>query len=420
MKLGIKNRIKILMTGDISDLNGAFLAGDEIGGGNVNADMAMKYSAVSACIRVRAETFATLPAILYKKKGEGREAMNDLMIHDILHYRPNEEMSAFNFKETTMTNFDLGGNSVCEKLMNKDGELVGLYPYQHNKVEIKRNRETHKLEYIIKNGSTNRVLSKDKVFHVPNLSYDGIVGLSPIAYASEAIRLGLSYEKFGVNFYKNAAMPSGVFQHPTNLSDKAFDRLQKDLNKNYSGLRNTGTPMILEEDMKWSPMSTTPIDAQLLESKYFQLEDICRIYRVPQHMVNKLDRSTFSNIEQQGIEFVMYTMLPIAKRWEDNINMQLLTQKQRQEGYYIEFKLDGLLRGDQKSRSEAYAIGRQWGWLSVNDIRRLENMPKIDNGDIYIQPLNFVEAGQPTQSIQANAKLVEDIYELIKERGGKE
>ena len=415
-KLGFKNRIKVLMTGELSDLNRAFLGGDDVDNGSVGDETAMKYSAVSACIRVRAETFAGVPAILYKKTKDGREANNDLLIGDILHTSPNEEMSAFNFKEAVMTNFDLSGNAVCEKIVNGAGDILGLYPYKHSQVEIKRSETTRKLEYIITQGNNKKVLRRDQVLHVPNLSYDGIIGLSPIHYAASAIRLGLSYEKFGVNFYKNAAMPSGVFKNPNALSDTSFARLKNDLTKNYTGLKNTGTPMLLEEGLEWSPMSTTPVDAQLIESKYFQIEDICRIYRVPQHMVGKLDRSTFNNIEHQALEFVMYTILPICKRFEDNINMQLLTLKQREAGYYIEFKLDGLLRGDQKSRAEAYATGRQWGWLSVNDIRKLENMPPIPNGDIYIQPLNFTEAGKVDQNVQANAKLVEDIQKMIGER----
>jgi HK97 family phage portal protein len=392
------------------------MSGDDIGEYAMGTDMAMKYSAVNACIRVRAETFASVPAILYKKNDDGRDAMTDLPIYDILHSRPNEEMAAFGFKETLMTNFDVSGNTVCERLVNKKGELVGLYPYKHEIVNIKRDQQTKKLVYEIGGGGEVKPLRRDQVFHVPNLGFDGVVGMSPIAYAASAIRLGLSYEQYGVNFYRNAATPSGVFEHPDVLSDNAFARLKSDLAKSYTGLKNSGTPMILEEGMKWAQMTINPIDAQLLESKYFQIEDICRIYRVPQHLVNKLDRSTFSNIEHLSLEFVMYTMLPIFKRYEDNINSQLLTMEQRKAGYYVEFLLAGLLRGDAKSRAESYSIGRLGGWLSVNDIRKLENMPPIPNGDIFLQPLNYIEAGKTQDQATAYNKLVEDMYNLITER----
>jgi HK97 family phage portal protein len=417
LKLSLTNRLRILLTGEYTDRDRAFLTGEDVGDGSaISADMAMKYSAVSSCIRVRAETFASVPAVLYKKTDDGREPMTDLLIYDILHNSPNDEMAAFGFKETLLTNFDASGNIVCERLLNKGGQLVGLYPYQSDLVRIKRDQETKKLVYEIGSGADKKELSRDKVFHVPNLSFDGVIGMSPISYAASAIRLGLSYETYGVNFYRNAATPSGVFEHPTSLSDQAFDRLQKDINKNYTGLKNTGVPMILEEGMKWAQLTVNPVDAQLLESKYFQIEDICRIFRVPQHLVNKLDRSTFSNIEHLSLEFVMYTMLPIFKRFEDNINSQLLTKDQRKTGYYVEFKIDGLLRGDAKSRAEAYSIGRLGGWLSVNDIRKLENMPPIDNGNIYLEPLNYKEAGKPDDKVTAYNKLVEDMYNMITER----
>jgi HK97 family phage portal protein len=417
MKLGLKNRLKVLATGSIQEYIRDFISGEDVPNLNqpINQELAMKYSAVSSCIRVRGETFASVPVILYKKIKDGREAVTDETIYDVLHYQPNDEMAPFSFKETIMANFDMSGNTICGRQFNKNGELVGLYPY--NNVRIDRDEKTKKLIYIVNEGSADqKTLNRDQVLHVPNLSFDGIVGLSPISYAAQSISLGLSYESFGVNFYKNAMNPSGVLEYENELGDKAFDRLKIDLKKNHRGLTNTGTPLILEGGGKWKQTTINPIDAQLIESKYFSIEDICRIYRVPQHLVNKLDRSTFNNIEHLSLEFVMYTMLPIFKRFEDNINMQLLTQDQRKEGLYIEFKIDGLLRGDAKSRAEAYAIGREWGWLSVNDIRKLENLPPIANGDIYLQPMNYIEAGKEQEQMTVNNKLVEDIYNLITER----
>jgi HK97 family phage portal protein len=352
--------------------------------------------------------------ILYKKTDSGREPITDHPIYRALHDYPNEEMSPYNFNETMMTNFTTGGNTVCKRLVYKSGELVGLYPYSQSITHIERNMGTKRLEYKISSGTQTETLQRDQVFHVPNMSFDGVIGLSPLSYAAETIRLGLSYEKFGVNFYGNGAMPSGTFESPNPLSDTAYDRLKKDIKENYTGLKHAGIPMLLEEGMKWNQVTINPIDAQLLESKYFQIEDICRIYRVPQHLVNKLDRSTNNNIEHQSLEFVMYTMLPIYKRFESNINMQLLTDKDRKDGIYAEYKIDGLLRGDALSRAQSYAQGRQWGWLSVNDIRKLENLPGIGTeGDRYLEPVNMREAGNETQD--TNAKMIENIYNLIKE-----
>jgi HK97 family phage portal protein len=311
---------------------------------------------------------------------------------------------------------NLGGNSVCQRLVNSKGELVGLYPYNYNSVDIHRSDSTKKLIYTITQGTDSRDLKREEVLHIPGLSLNGIIGLSPIEYAASAIRLGLSYEQFGVNFYKNGANSSGAFKHPGVLEETAFNRLKKELGKNYTGLKNTGTPMILEDGLEFQPFQINPVDAQLLESKAFQIEDICRIYRVPLHLVQNLAHATFGNIEQQSLEFIMYTMLPWFKRWEDNINMQLLTSQQRKAGYYVEFKADALLRGDIASRATYYAQGRQWGWLSVNDIRRLENMPPLPNGDIYLQPLNMGEAGKVIQQEKIKA-MTEEIYNMIANKG---
>jgi HK97 family phage portal protein len=413
---GIRGILNYVWNGGREEHANSFLRGDDIPG-EVDTETAMKYSAVNACVRVLSETFACVPALAYQKNKDGRDQVDSgkLYLAEILHGAPNSEMSPYTFKETMMANFCIGGNAICERQFNRSGELIGLYPYAAAKPE--RNRESKKLEYHIGSGTDKKTLARSGVLHVPNLSFDGVIGLSPISYAAQAIQLGLSYEKFGVKFYQNAAMPSGAFKHKASLSDTAYDRLKKGIKESYTGLSNTGTPLLLEEDMEWVSMTISPVDAQLLESKYFQLEDIARIYRVPQHLIGKLDRATWANIEQQSLEFVMYTMLPIFKRFEDAINAQLLTPEQRRQGYYIEFLINGLLRGDSKSRAESYAIGRQWGWLSVNDIRRMENMPPIPNGDIYLQPSNMIEAGKEQQQVQAYARLVEEIHNMI-EKGG--
>jgi len=395
----------------------SFLRGDEVpiinGTRYIDTETAMKYTAVYACVRVLSETLAAMPIMLYRKKPPGdRERRNDLAVYDILHNTPNDEMSPYNFKESCMVALNTGGNAVCERLVNKYGSLVGLYPYPWTSVTIERDTGTKKLIYKIRNGTTERILTRDQAFHIPGLSFNGVVGLSPIEYAASAINLGLSYEQFGANFYKNSANSSGVFTHPGAMSEEAHKRLKEDLRKNYAGLTNTGTPMLLEEGMDFKPMTIKPVDAQLIESKRFQTEDIARIYRVPLHLIQNLERATFNNIEQMSLEFVMYTMLPWFKRWEENLNMQLLTTQERKAGYYLEFKIDSLLRGDAKSRAEAYATGRQWGWLSVNDIRRLENMNSIPNGDVYLQPLNMMEASKSGQQDQQKA-MTEEIYKMI-------
>lgn len=417
MPLNFLQKARLVFSNNFEDLVQKFLNGEDvvnIPAGSMSATTAIKYTAVFACIRVLAETTASVPIMLYRKKEDGdREGRNDLAVYDILHNKPNDEMSPFNFKEQCMWSLNTGGNSVSERLVDRRGNLVGLYPYQAQQLTIDRDPDTKKLRYKV-NGAKGKTLTRQQVFHIPGPSLDGVIGMSPIQYASAAIRLGRSYEQFGVNFYENGAHASGAFKFPTALKDEAFARLKAELKKNYQGLRNTGTPMILEGGGEFQPFTINPADAQLIENKKFQIEDICRIYRVPLHLVQNLDMATNNNIEHQSLEFVMYTMLPWFKRWEENVNMQLLSPAERRAGYYVEYKLDGLLRGDAKSRAESYALGRQWGWLSVNDIRRLENLSPVPNGDIYLEPLNMGEAGKAQDQIKA---LREEIFKMISEKG---
>lgn len=306
----------------------------------INNETAMKYSTVFACVRVLSETLAATPIMLYQKQENGdRRANQDLPIFDVLHSQPNEEMSPFNFKEACMVALNTGGNAICQRLLNSRGEVVGLYPFTWDRVRIDRNQNTRKLEYKIKYDGEEKTLQRSEVFHIPGYSANGIVGMSPIEYMASAISLGQTYEIFGRQFYKNGANASGAFTHPGALSDVAFNRLKSELDQNYTGLKNTGKPLILEEGMNFTQFAIKPIDAQLLESKKFQIEDVARAYRVPMHLIQNLDRATFNNIEHLSLEFIMYTMLPWFKRWEENANAQLLTRYDRQSGYFWNLKL---------------------------------------------------------------------------------
>lgn len=422
--MNVFQKMRLVFSNNFDEVVQRFLFGDDVEvniprAGPMNTTAAMKYTAVFACLRVLAETAASVPILLYRKKEDGdREGRNDLGIFDVLHNRPNEEMSPFNFKEQIMMSLNTNGNAVCEKLVDRRGSIVGLYPYTPGIVTIDRD-EQKRLRYKISSSSRTvaKTLSRDTALHIPGLSLDGVIGVSPLAFSASAIQLGQSYEQFGVNLFRNGAFPSGAFSFEGELSDEAYGRFKQDMKKNYQGAKNAGIPMILEGGGKFLPFSINPADAQLIENKKFQLQDIARIYRVPLHLIQHLDNATFSNIEHQSLEFVMYTMLPWFRRIEENLNMQLLTPAERRAGFYLEFKVDALLRGDAKSRAEAYAIGRQWGWLSVNDIRRLENMPAIPNGDRYLEPTNMIEAGKtPEATAQAKA-IFEEIKNLFAEKG---
>ena len=418
-RIGVVDRLRFAFSNNFNDYIKAFLRGDDLTGkeSEIDRETALCYSAIFACTRVLSETLASMPVFVYKKqKDNGKELGDDIGLYDILHYEPNREMAPFNFKEALMMNLCLGGNAYAQKVFSNTQELLALYPLDYEKVTCERDKDTKKLIYKVVDGTSQKTMTRDYIFHIPGVSMNGITGLIPIDYATKAIRLGLTYESFGVNFYKNGANTNLVVFHPKALSDIAFDRFKSQFDKR-TGTDHVNKPLYIEEGTNIKELTIKPVDAQLLESKYYQIEEICRFYRVPLHLVQHLLRATNNNIEHQGLEFVIYTMLPNAKRIEENINLQLLTREQRKAGYFAECKFDSLLRGDAVARANAYATGRQWGWLSVNDIRRFENMNGIGPaGDIYLQPLNMGEAGKIQTEDQQKA-MAEAIYKMLENKG---
>lgn len=385
--------------------------------GAVNENLALKFSAVFACLRVLAETFCSCPIFEYKKINENeREKTDETGLYDILHTIANVEMDAFTFWQMVINQLNANGNAVSLIQKNQYGMITGLTPFEYDRVDIRRD-ENGRLQYKI-DGKTENTYPKSEMFHVLGPSMDGIIGLSPLQCASQSIRLGLTYEQFGVNFFKNGIFPTGVFEHPTHLGEDEYKRLKHDVHERYTSLSQKGTPIITESGMKFNQLQLKLVDAELLSSKKFQIEDICRIYRVPLHLVQNLDKATFGNIEHQSLDFTIFTMLPIFRRVESAINSQLLTRKQRSNGLYYEFNMAGLLRGDMKSMYEAFNIGRNAGFLSVNDIRRLLNMNPVDGGDSYLQPLNMGLLGQqpePKEEPKQNKEIAQEIENLIGE-----
>ena len=383
-----------------------FVQGNDLGDafGRITQESALKYSAFFACARVLAETFASVSINEFKRdpKTGDREKTNDTGLYDILHNEPNDETSRYNFQECQSYQLSLGGNFVAERLM-EGSKIVGLSQIPWQDYDIKRDQESRKLIYVIHgNQGAPVTLRRGQVIHIPGPSTDGIIGMSILSHAASTVRLGQTYETFGQKFYANGALSSGVFEAEKFYKEEAYKRLKKDLDKNYTGLKNAGKPMLLEDGLKYRPQTINPIDAELLGSKRFQIEDICRFFRVQPHLIQHLEKATFNNVEHLSLEFVMYTMLPHFKRGEDNINCQLLTPRQRAEGYYFEYNMAALLRGDQKAMSEAFAKGIQWGWYSVNEVRRLLNLNKIEGGDVRLQPLNMVPLGTPPTSSQGS------------------
>lgn len=429
MRLG--DRVINLLTGGQWDaIRRNFISGadadEKLSAIDTSGNNALKYNVIFASNRVLGETMASIPIAEFKKVDDKtREKTDDTGLYDILHASPNDEMSSFNFHEMAVSQINFGGNLVAKVQKTRLGEILGLYPYEWQKVQFDREKEgSRRLQYVVENGTTEKKImyrtgtdGKPDIFHVPGPSMNGVVGMSAIQYAAGSIRLGMTYEQLGNNMFKNGTFPSGIFSHPKTLNKDAYDRLKSDLEAKYGGIMNNGKPILAEDGLTFTPIKISLVDAAIIESRTFQVQDAVRSLRVPLHLIQELSRSTNNNIEHQSLEFTMYTMLPWCKRFEQCINCQLLTKDQRKAGYYFEYNISALLRGDSKSMAEAFAIGRQGGWLSVNDIRRLLNMNPIPNGDIYLQPSNMIEAGSVLDGGAAiNQKILDDIKLLMDSR----
>ena len=351
----------------------------------VNEHTALKFTAVFACQRVLAETLASVPAITYRdrKKGDkssGKERAVDHPLYDILKVAANEEMPSYTLKETMMHHCAGSGNGYSYIRRNRRGELIGLDLLPWNQIEPLRNKDTCKLEYKTNDRGKLVTLPFDQVFHIPGLGFDGVKGYSPVKMAMEAIGLGLAAEEFGANFFSNGANAGGVVEYEGKMADGAKQEFRRAFHEKYGGLSRSGGVLFLENGSKYTRVAIPNDEAQFLETRRFQTEEIARIYRVPLHLIQDLQKSTNNNIEQQSLEFVMYTMLPWFTRWEQYANFKLLTKKDRQEGYFVEFLLLTLLRGDSNARAQMFNMMRQNGVLNADEWRELENMNPIDGG----------------------------------------
>ena len=385
-----------------------FLGGQGGAGVRVNAETAQLSSAVFASVRLIAETLATLPLIVYRRlPDDSRERATDHPVYRVLHDRPNSYQTPFEFKEYMQRAALLRGNGVAVIVPGRNGAVDELIPWHPDKVKIERVRigtlpngvEQIVPRYVLTlSDRTTVTLNRDDVFHHRGFSRDGVTGVSVIEYARETIGLSLATESYGARFFSQNAKPGGVLQHQGRLSEDAAKRLKRDWELMHTGLDNAHRVAILEEGLTWQSIGMTNEDAQFLASREFQIADISRWFGVPLHMLNAMTKSTSwgSGIEQLSMGFLLFTEMPWLRRWEQAVTRDLLVDT---DAYFIEFLVDALLRGDQKSRYAAYAVGRQWGWLSANDIRKWENQNPIDGGDVYMSPLNMADAGQASTAI---------------------
>ena len=379
----------------------AFYFGSTTSGKAVTERSAMQMTAVYSCVRILAEAVAGLPLHLYRYKEDGgKEKALDHPLYLLLHDEPNPEMSSFVFRETLMTHLLLWGNAYAQIIRNGKGEVIALYPLMPNKMSV--DRDANGQLYYQYTRSTEEAptmkgvtvnLRPSDVLHIPGLGFDGLVGYSPIAMAKNAIGMAIACEEYGAKFFANGAAPGGVLEHPGTIKDP--QRVRESWQSTFGGSGNSNKIAVLEEGMKYTPIGISPEQAQFLETRKFQINEIARIFRVPPHMVGDLEKSSFSNIEQQSLEFVKYTLEPWLVRWEQTIQRTLFSPEEK-KSYFAKFNVEGLLRGDYASRMSGYATARQNGWMSANDIRELENMDRIpaeEGGDLYLINGNMLPLG---------------------------
>ena len=382
----------------------SFFMGGSASGKQVNERTSMQMTAVYSCVRILSEAVASLPLNVYRYTDTGgKEKAFDHPLYRLLHDEPNPEMSSFIFRETLMTHLLLWGNAYAQIIRNGKGEVIALYPLMPDRMTVDRDsngglyykyRKSNDDAPTMESGVVS--LAPSDVLHVPGLGFDGLVGYSPIAMAKNAIGLAIAAEEYGSKFYANGAAPSGVLEHPGTLKDPT--RVRDSWNSTFGGSTNSHKVAVLEEGMKYTPISISPNEAQFLETRKFQINEIARIFRVPPHMVGDLEKSSFSNIEQQSLEFVKYTLDPWVIRWEQALYRTLLSEEEKKT-LFFKFNVEGLLRGDYASRMNGYATARQNGWMSANDIRELEDLDRIPaelGGDLYLvngNMLPLVSAG---------------------------
>lgn len=376
-----------------ADAGYSFLFGRTTSGKPVNERTAMQTTAVYACVRILAEAVASLPLHVYEYQDDGgKKLVYDHPLYYLLHDEPNPEMTSFVFRETLMSHLLIWGNAYAQIIRDGAGRVLGLYPLLPDKMEVQRDDKGNIYYVYSRNSDENPTfkeygnikLKAEDVLHIPGLGFDGLIGYSPIAMAKNAVGMTLACEEYGASFFANGANPGGVLEHPGVLKDPS--KVRESWNSVYRGVNNAHKIAVLEEGMKYQQIGIPPEEAQFLETRKFQINEIARLYRIPPHMVGDLDKSSFSNIEQQSLEFVKYTLDPWVIRWEQSLQRSLLLPGEKGK-YFIKLNVDGLLRGDYQSRMNGYAVGRQNGWFSANDIREMENMnpiPDEEGGNLYL------------------------------------
>jgi len=362
-------------------------------GAGVTADLVLSASSVAArCVSLRSELMASVPLHTYRRTEDGgRERADDLGLSSVLHDDFNDSLSAFEGREFLIRSLDLSGNGYARIERDGDGQVTALYPISPLLVAVEQLPNGRLRYQVSKPAGGTETLLQEEVLHIRGPSRDGVVGISPLAIARDNLGLMLSQAQAAQGLAGQGLRSSGFLETGTVLNDEDRGRLEK-IMRGYMGSQNAGSLMILEGGMTYKPLSWSPEDAELLASRKLSNEDVARVFGVPPTSVGITDKATYSNVEQESTMLVRNCLSPLAERVEAAL-MRCLLSREARRSVYVEHDLTGLLRGDTAARFEAYRVGREWGWLSPNDIRRAENLPPIPDGDVYTSPMNMAPLG---------------------------
>lgn len=357
-------------------------------------DTALRVSAVWACCRVLCNAVASIPLVLYERLPDGgKRRASDHPLYGLLHDRPNEWQSSYEFREMMQLHLLLRGNAYAVIVPDMQGNVAQLLPLHPDRVQVDR-ISNGRLRYTVRRQNGEHVVyAQDEIFHIRGLSSDGMVGLSPIDAMRNAVSAALATDRHAERVFTQAARPAGVLEIPASMQDKAMENVRRSWQETYGGAENAGKVAILREGMKFNAIGMTAEDSQFIETRQYQVTDIARIMGVPPHLIGDLSRATFSNVEQQSLDFILHSARPWYVRWESRIGLDLLAE----EDVFAEFLIDAYLRGDTASRYAAHATAINNGWMSRNEVRVIENLNPVDGLDGYLVPLNMATAEEAAQ-----------------------
>jgi HK97 family phage portal protein len=379
-------------------------------GVGITEGSALSIAAVWQAVRIISETVASLPLILYRRDGSGRNRASEHSLYFLLHDEPNPETPALVWRETILAHALTWGNGYAEIQRDFMGNPIALWIMTPDTIEPVRDEEDRLVYRQRRTDGGHTVIPARDVFHLRGLCWDGLKGYSVVKTARDSLGLTMATERFGARWFGSGSRPSGVLEHPGRLSDDARTRLRDDWERMHSGVGNSSRVAILEEGLKFEALSVPPEDAQFLGTRQFQLGEVARWFNLPPSKLRDPQASSYSSLEQENLQFVGETLRPWLIRFEQEVACKLLRPDERRT-HYAEFLVEGLLRADQSARYQAYAVGRNWGWLSVNEIRARENLDPIPGGDEYLQPLNMQALGTDPTAAPAGDPSVQSLAE---------